>query len=332
MTSLADLVGHRETTDALLASASSGRLHHAWLLAGPQGVGKSLFAHHAARWLLASAAGPAFGSDRLRVPAEHPIASLLAAGSHPDFRLLQRLPRDRSEELARSISVDQVRSLQPLLATTPSLSHRRVIVIDAVDELERSAANALLKNLEEPPAGTLFLLVSHAPGRLLPTIRSRCRLLRFTGLADDAVAAVLAAELPGETAASIAALTRIANGVPGAAMRFAGLRITELDGAIEEIARTGDRTNALRGALARSLSVKSAQARYEAFLERAPARIAAAARALPADALAPAVELWRQARDIADKAVRQSNDPQTTVFELAGLVARLAPEVAPAKA
>ena len=105
--------------------------------------------------------------------------------SHPDFKLLERLPKANSEELARSITVDQVRGLQPLFATTPSLSPRRVVLIDAIDDLERSAANALLKNLEEPPAGTIFLLVSHAPGRLLPTIRSRCRLLRFDPLDDD---------------------------------------------------------------------------------------------------------------------------------------------------
>lgn len=171
------ILGHDEQTAAFLDAARSGRMHHAWLLAGPQGIGKAGFAQAAARWLLASAAGPAVPHNRLDVSGDHPIASLLDAGSHPDFKVLQRLPKAGSEELARSITVDQVRGLQPLFATTPSLSPRRVVLIDAIDDLERGAANALLKNLEEPPAGTVFLLVSHAPGRLLPTIRSRCRTL-----------------------------------------------------------------------------------------------------------------------------------------------------------
>ena len=328
----AALVGHDAAVAAFLAAAGSGRLHHAWLLAGPEGVGKGLFATLAARWLLADAAGPSVARDGLDVPNDHRIATLLTAGSHPDFRRLQRLSRDRSEELARSITVDQVRGLQALLSTTPGLSFRRVVVIDAIDELERSAANALLKNLEEPPAGTIFLLVSHAPGRLLPTIRSRCRLLRFGRLADEQVRQVLAANLPDEGEAGLAALTRIATGAPGAAMRFAGLNIAALDADIERLATEGDPQNQLRGALARSLSGKSAQARYEAFLERAPARIAAAARRRPAQSLASGVALWREALDIADRAVRQSNDAQLTVFELAGLVARLAPEGITAKA
>ena len=250
---------------------------------------------------------------------------MLDAGSHPDFKRLARLPRDKSEELARSITVDQVRGLQPLFATTPSLSPRRVVVIDAIDDMERGAANALLKNLEEPPASTVFLLVSHAPGRLLPTIRSRCRLLRFNPLSADDTEAVLAQVLPEADPAELAALVGVAEGAPGNAVRFAGLDIAGLDAAIERLALHGDSSNMLRAALARTLGTKAAQARYEAFLERAPSRIALAARGRPAADLGTTVALWRQARDIADKAVHQSADPQTTVFEIAGLVAKLAP-------
>lgn len=327
-----ELVGHAEAVRAFLAAAAGDRLHHAWLLAGPTGVGKARFARLAARRLLADAAGPAVARDRLEVPEGHPTASLLAAGSHPDYRLLHRLPRDKGEELARSITVDQVRALQPLLATTPSLSFRRVVVIDAVDELERSAANALLKNLEEPPAGTIFFLVSHAPGRLLPTIRSRCRLLRLGRLVEADVQAVLRRERPGEDAASLRALAAIAEGAPGAAMRFAGLDVAGLDAEIDRLARHGDPHGDRRGALARALSGRTAQARYEAFLERAPARIAAAARTLAPDRLPATLALWQEARSIADRAVARSDDPQLTVFALAGLVARLAPEASPAKA
>ena len=318
------MLGHDEQTAAFLDAARSGRMHHAWLLAGPQGIGKAGFAEASARWLLADAAGPAVPKDRLVVPDDHPIAALLEAGSHPDFKLLQRLPKASSEELARSITVDQVRGLQPLFATTPSLSPRRVVLIDAIDDLERSAANALLKNLEEPPAGTIFLLVSHAPGRLLPTIRSRCRLLRFSALDDDTVRVALRRALPEADDAEIDALVTVADGAPGNALRFAGLDIAGLDAAIEKLAVHGDTSNALRTALGRTLGLKNAQERYEAFLERAPSRIAAEAKRGRGD-MGKTVALWREARDIADRAVRQSMDPQLTVVEIAGLVAKLAP-------
>ena len=116
---------------------------------------------------------------------------LVAAGSHPDFMTLERLPKDSGTELARSITVDQVRSLQRLFSTTPSLSPWRAVVIDSIDDLERPAANALLKNLEEPPASTIFFLVSHAPERLLPTIRSRCRAVSLRVPPVDAVTDLL---------------------------------------------------------------------------------------------------------------------------------------------
>ena len=324
------IVGQDEAVAALLDAARSGRMHHAWLLAGPQGVGKASFALAAARWLLADAAGPAVPKDRLDVPEHHPVAALLDAGSHPDFKLLQRLPKSSSEELARSITVDQVRSLQPLFATTPSLSPRRVVVIDAIDDIERAGANALLKNLEEPPAGTIFLLVSHAPGRLLPTIRSRCRLLRFAPLEEEAVRLVLRRALPEADEPELDSLVRVADGAPGNALRFAGLDIAGLDTAIERLAVHGDPTNAIRTALGRTLALKNAQGRYEAFLERAPSRIAEEARRGRPN-MAETVALWRQARDIADRAVRQSLDPTLTVVEIAGLVAKLAPTESNAK-
>lgn len=326
------LVGHEQAVEAMREAARSERMHHAWLLAGPQGIGKGTFARAAARWLLANAAGPATFGAGFTIPDDHRIGALIDAGSHPDFKRLARLPRDRSEELARSITVDQVRGLQPLFATTPSLSRMRIVLIDSIDDMERSAANALLKNLEEPPSGTIFLLVSHAPGRLLPTIRSRCRLVRFAPLDEAQVSSVLRAQLPEADSGEIAALTHIAEGAPGHALRFAGLDIAGLDAMIERLAGEGDPSNALRAQLGRTLGVKAAQGRYEAFLERAPSRIAAAAKVRPPAETGAIVALWREARDIADRAVHQSADPQMTVFEIAGLLARLAPGGAGAKA
>jgi DNA polymerase-3 subunit delta' len=197
------------------------------------------------------------------------------------------------------------------------------VVIDAIDDLERSGANALLKNLEEPPAGTLFLLVSHAPGRLLPTIRSRCRLLRFERLNDAAVATVLRHYLPDADGAEITALVHAAEGAPGRAMRYAGLDIAGIDAAMAGIVGDGDRANARRTSLAKALGGKAAAPRYRAFLDRAPSYIAELARTRTGASLAAAVEAQAAARELAGAALALTLDPQATVFEMATLLAGL---------
>src|SRR5207253_6479745 len=130
--------------------------HHAWLLAGPKGVGKASLAHAAARRVLAEAAEPHFDLPGIETDDNHRIVKLIEAGSHPDMRRLERLVNEKTGNLARNISVDQVRELGEFLSLTPALSPWRVVVIDTVDELETSGANALLKILEEPPPNTLF--------------------------------------------------------------------------------------------------------------------------------------------------------------------------------
>jgi len=317
------LYGHSEQIEAFLEARSSGRMHHAWLLTGPQGVGKGSFARAAALRLLADAAGPSVDRPGLDVPTDHRIARLWEAGSHPDVMLLERLYREKTKDYARSITVDQVRGLSRLFATAPSFSPWRVVIVDAADDMERSGANALLKLLEEPPVNSLFLLISHAPARLLPTIRSRCRVLRFGALAEADLAAALRQAVPDADDREIAELVSVGDGSPGRAVRFAGLDVAGLDRAMEAIIRTGDPDNGERGALSRALALKAAQPRYEAFLERLPTRIAAEARGRQGQALADAVTLWEKARALAGSAVRLSLDPQATVFELAGLLASL---------
>ena len=318
------LYGHDEAVAAFRAALDARRLHHAWLLAGPEGVGKALFADKAALRALAEGAGPPVTAPGLDVSDDHPVAKLVTAGSHPDLMRLERLTKEGGTELARSINVDQVRGLQRLFATTASLSPRRVVVIDAIDDLERNAANALLKNLEEPPPDTLFLLVSHSPERLLPTIRSRCRLLRLSPLDADAMTSALKAALPDAEAEEIETLVTVGDGAPGRAIAWRGLDIAALDREMDALVRQGDRTNARRSALAGSLALKSAQGRYEAFLARAPSRIAAEAKGRGGAARADAIRLWERASSLAGSARRHSLDPQSVVFELAGLLAALA--------
>lgn len=320
------LFGHDPAVAAFRDSLDGGRLHHAWLVSGLAGIGKASFASKAALRVLAAGQGRV-ESAGLDVPAAHPAAKLFAAGSHPDFMRLERLPRDGgSGELARSIGVEQVRGLSRLFATTASMSPWRVVLVDSVDDLERAAANALLKNLEEPPPHSLFLLVSHAPERLLPTIRSRCRHLRLSTLDGDAMTSALEAALPEAGEAEIAELAAAGEGAPGRALAYRGLDIAGLDRAMAELARDGDPTNARRSALAQSLAARSAQPRYEAFLARAPSLVAGEARRRRGAALAEALRLWERAQALASSATHLSLEPESVVFELAGMLATLAPK------
>jgi len=252
----------RQWRDALRGK----RMHHAWLLAGKRGLGKRDFALAAARELVAEPGVPQ------------------PAGDHPDIILLTYGPKDdkaekaqaegKPFELARSIRITQIREMQRRLTTRPTMGSRRVIIIDPADDLEKPAANALLKSLEEPPAGTCFLLVSHRPARLLPTIRSRCRCLRFPVLTESQVGAMLEAAGLAPDPVVIAA----AEGSFGAALRFAEQDLAPIARVIEALLSGGDRDFARRAELARLIGVTAERGRVQAVLELAQGLVARAAR------------------------------------------------------
>ena len=317
------IAGQGKAVEQFASSWESRRLHHAWLLAGPKGVGKASFAREAATRILAEAAGPAVDLPGLETPPDHPMAKLLSAGSHPDFRWVER-PERPAGGLARNISVDQIRSLQDLLSVTPSMSPWRAIVIDSVDDLEASAANALLKMLEEPPANTIFFLVSHAPGRLLPTIRSRCRRLDFVRLDDDIMTSSLRRLLPEENSEEIARLVDFAQGSIGRAIDIAALDLAPLKSEAQAILREGDPDNMRRSKLASSLGTKAAADRYAAFLQLVPGLLAREAVNLEGEARGRALNAYERARQTVAIAPRLSLDPGATVFELGGILASVA--------
>ena len=316
------LIGHDNAWRQFSSAFAGGKLHHGWILAGPRGIGKASFALRAAAAL---------------VDPEGRYASMIERGSHPDILNIKRLPKetpkedeevDPTTELKRSISVDQIRSLQASLTTRPGLAEKRAVIIDAADDLERGGANALLKSLEEPPAGTYFLLVSHASDRLLPTIRSRCQMLRFEPLSDMDMVAALRDAAPDAGADDIAALVRAGKGAPGQAIDFLGLDLEKLEDTMTSIIRTGDGSNALRSGLADQLALKAAQLRYEAFLRRAPALIAENARTMEAVDVANAADAWSAASALATRAIALSLDKQSVVFQMGSLLASLQPHKA----
>ena len=322
------IVGQDRAVDQFASAWASRKLHHAWLLAGLKGVGKASFARAAARRVLADAAGPPFDLSGIETLDDHPIVKLIEAGSHPDMRWLERLPRERGDGLARNISVAQVRELGEFLGLTTALSPWRVAAIDTVDELEPSGANALLKILEEPPTNTIFFLVSHAPGRLLPTIRSRCRRLDFQKLEDDAMTSILAGrtELTSQERQRIIAMSF---GSAGRALAFAELGLAKLEDAAVAILRQGDPTNARRSELATELGKKAAADRYAAFLDLAPSLIAREARRLGGLPRERALDAYTKARELAVMAPRLSLDPAATVFQIGGILAEVAEPSSP---
>ena len=205
------LFGHREAEATLLNAYRSGRIPHAWLIGGAQGIGKATLAYRMARLVLSHRnplASEVQRADNLGVDPESPTARRIAAGAHGGLLVLQRTPNDKGV-MRTVITVDETRETISFFGSTAAAEGWRVCIVDTVDELNPNAANALLKTLEEPPRQSLFLLVSHAPGRVLPTILSRCRRLslrplaaadviqaasRATGLAKDDPALLEAAE------------------------------------------------------------------------------------------------------------------------------------------
>ncbi len=258
------LVGHELAERTMLVAQQMGRLHHAWLLAGPRGIGKATLAWRFARFLLAGQEGGLFatGPDTLDVDRHAPGRALVDARSHPDLFHLRRTLNPDTGRMRAEIAVDDVRDLGSFMHMTPAMGKWRVAIVDAADEMNRNSANAVLKILEEPPPNAVLLLVAHAPGRLLPTIRSRCRRLSLSALPDETVVRLLGDYAPDTAAEEKASLAGLAEGSIGRALELASagslglyremvevlatlpdLDMPRLHGFAERFARRGEEAN-----------------------------------------------------------------------------------------
>jgi len=311
------LIGHDDAWAAWRKALAGSRMHHAWMLAGRQGLGKIQFAMQAARELVAETGIPQ------------------PAGEHPDILVLKRLPKDEKEvkkrdegkpfERKRNISVAQIREMQRRLTTRPTLGSRRAIIIDPADDLEKSASNALLKSLEEPPAGTYFVLVVHRPARLLPTIRSRCRILRFPTLPDQELSQFLSREAPEADDATRQAAIVAAGGSPGLALDFVERDLGNLFSLMKAIMRDGDPEFDLRGRLAEAIGARPNREKIQATLDLA--------RAVLADAVGGAqTAQYPQITSAHSELVRLTGQAPTYNFDAGLLVAEIGSLLASAAA
>ncbi|HTS40491.1 MAG TPA: DNA polymerase III subunit delta' [Xanthobacteraceae bacterium] len=323
------LFGHAEAEAALLDAYRSGRIPHAWLIGGERGIGKATLAYRLARFVLAHpnpAAPTVQKAQTLAVPADHPVARRIASQSHSDLLALERTLNDKGK-LRQDIAVDDVRRSVPFFGSTAGEGGWRVAIVDAVDELNAAGANALLKIVEEPPPRALLLLVSHAPGRALATIRSRCRRLSLRPLAAADVAKAAAAAL-GEKpdAPEIRTAAAAADGSVARALMFLSGSALELR---QQVSALLDKLPAVDPAalheLGDSLAGTEAET-FDAFMDTINAWLSArlARSGGTAGQLAPLAEAWEQVNRSAREVDAYNLDRKPFVFAVFGALANAA--------
>jgi DNA polymerase-3 subunit delta' len=324
------LFGHREAENALLHAYQSGRIPHAWLIGGAQGIGKATLAYRMARFVLAhrdARTREVQSAETLEIDPSHPVARHVAAGAHGGLLTLERTLNDRGV-MRTVITVDETRETISFFGSTAAVEGWRVCIVDTVDELNANAANALLKVLEEPPRQSLFLLVSHAPARLLPTIQSRCRKLPLRPLAVDDVirAAAGAAQIPLDDPA-LAEAAAAADGSVARALTLLGGDALKLHQRTTALLKSLPRVDPRElHALGDSLG-GSDRALLAAFVdsvdrwmaERLRADHAAASENLPR--LARLAEVWEKINRAARDTAEYNLERKPLVFSVFGLLA-----------
>jgi DNA polymerase-3 subunit delta' len=236
-----NLTGHEAAEARLLQACQSGKLHHAWLITGAEGIGKATLAYRFAKFLLqAPTSAQAKAHGGLFVSPESHVFRQVAAGAHPDLLVVERAVDQRNKRLRTEVAVDDARTATEFFARTAAGGGWRVAIVDSADDLNAESANALLKVVEEPPRQSVFLIVCNRPGRLLPTLRSRCLVLPLSPLSDEQTLGVLH-NLPEKALEGkqdrLATAVALSKGSPGKALQLAGSLGVEAFAALQKRAR-----------------------------------------------------------------------------------------------
>ncbi len=272
------LIGHYNAQNILLDAWKSNKLHHAWLITGAYGIGKATLAWQFARFIMNNSNGNGNDSVNLfanetnimETPTDSRISQRMSAGGHPDFLCLEKgmFNKANNKIAENDIPVAIIRDALNLMRLTPSEGKWRVIIIDAVDDLNRNAANALLKSLEEPPKNTIFLLISHAVGKLIPTIKSRCRRLDLQILNDDILVKIIHENYPEIDIEKTSLLAKLSDGSIGKAIRLLDADGIDLySDMIEIIQNTGNMDIEKLHKFASGLALKNSLEKFNIFCE-----------------------------------------------------------------
>jgi DNA polymerase-3 subunit delta' len=316
------LAGQDEALERAARAIRSRRPPQAWLISGPPGIGKATLAYRIARYLLEYGATDK-GPDDLSVPEKSAAAIQVAAGSHPGLLVLKRGINPDTGRLMSVLSVDEIRRLSGFFGMTSGAGGWRVAIVDTADDMNEAAANALLKLLEEPPSRAMLLLIANVPGRLLPTIRSRCQRLNLRPLDDAAMETELKGLLPETNAEERTSLIRLSGGSIGLALKLSGGEGTELaaeaDRLIERAAEPD--VPALLAFADRMNRMTDGLEDFGAFLGQALAdRIRARAGARP-ERLDRWIETWERLSRSFARSSALHLDPRQTVLSGAGAMA-----------
>jgi DNA polymerase-3 subunit delta' len=299
-------VGHEAAERALLDAFRSGRMPHAWIIGGPEGAGKATLAWRVARFLLTHPDPLSAAAQRARnldVDPAGQAARQIAALSSPDVALLRREWNDKIKKLYTEIRVDDVRRAMRIFQHAAGAGGWRIAIIDSADELNRNAANALLKIMEEPPPRSLFLLVSHRPGRILPTIRSRCRLLMLEPLRDGEIVRAVVNLGLGYKQAEIESAAKAAGGSVKEALRLLKGESSEVDAGLNDLLAAlpdVDWRNVHK--LADAVAGRDNEANYENLMAKIFAFLDRAVRdgaSLGPERLQPYAQAWEKVLDAA---------------------------------
>jgi DNA polymerase-3 subunit delta' len=334
-----DWLGDTEAERTLLDAYRSGRMHHAWLIVGPRGIGKATLAYRFARFVLAHAdpnAPEVRRATDLALDPEHTAFRKVAARAHPNLLVLQRAYNDERKRFFTELTVDEIRRTVSFFGTTSGEDGWRIAIVDPADDMNASAANALLKILEEPPSRSLFLIVSHAPGRLVPTIRSRCRRLNLRPLLPETIGTALRDNAGDLDEEEIATASALAEGSLRKAINLTtedGLTVyRDLSGLLAGLPALD--TEALHS-FADRVAGRGNDEAYEGFLDALSAwfdrRVRGESEPDPAARLAPAVatapletwpELWENLRHSSELADELNLDRKQAVLSILMNLAR----------